>query len=315
VAERPSTADSAIITDALTLHAVEAGSADLAFIGRTGPVPWLKAYGGDMVAQAVVAAMRSESTGKRLHSMHSYFLRPVEIEQPIRYDVELLRDGRGYGARQIRASQDGKTAYVALASFAAPEMGPQVDLPVASWVSRSLPGPEELPSAAEFLTGRSGGTSTEISRDYWANGRGFDMRHVPGPVYLSVNGPPSPYQAVWLKPFSPLADVDGLGDSLRDTAALAYVCDYTILEPALRALGVAWADEGLTTASLDHAMWFHSSVSLDDWVLYAQEAVHVGGGRGLALGRFYTRDFVHIATVTQEGLIRMTPPTEEKAAQ
>lgn len=305
-------ADSRIVTNALALAQVPAESSDLAFEGRTGPVPWPKAYGGDMVAQAATAAMRSETTGKRLHSIHSYFLRPVDVAQTIRYEVEVLRDGRGYSARQVRAVQHGKVSYIAMASFAAPETGPVAELSPPSWITESLPRPEDLPSSAESLVDRDGGTMTGESKGYWSTGRGFDMRHVPGPIYLETDGGREPHQGVWLRPFTPLAAVEGLDDLQRDAAALAYVCDYTILEPILRALDIAWADPGLTTASLDHAMWFHRPVPLDDWVLYAQDALDADGGRGLALGRFYTRDLRHIATVTQEGLIRSNPAPDKE---
>ncbi|MDQ4113641.1 MAG: thioesterase family protein, partial [Actinomycetota bacterium] len=167
-----------------------------------------------------------------------------------------------------------------------------------------IPGPETLPTSAAYLADRTGGTMTETSKAYWSGGRSFDMRHVPGPVYLTVEGERSPHQAIWVKPYDALRPVEGLTDRQRDTAALAYVCDYTILEPALRVLGLAWADDGLVTASLDHAMWFHRPVEMDDWLLYAQEAVSVEDGRGTGLGRFFTTDGVLIATVVQEGMIR-----------
>ena len=121
---------------------------------------------------------------------------------------------------------------------------------------------------------------TAQSRAYWSGGRSFDMRHVPGPVYLTVEGERVPYQAVWLKPFDALRPVPGLSDEQRDLAALAYVCDYTILEPVLRVLGLPWAKPGLVTASLDHAMWFHrpGAAVAGDWLLYAQEAVAAEDG-------------------------------------
>ena len=107
-----------------------------------------------------------------------------------------------------------------------------------------------------------------------------------------------------MKPYDDLRPVAGLTDAQRDTAALAYVCDYTILEPTLRVLGLAWADEGLVTASLDHAMWFHRPVVMDGWLLYAQEAISVEDGRGAAVGRFFTTDGTLVATVVQEGMLR-----------
>ncbi|MGY4980776.1 acyl-CoA thioesterase [Streptomyces sp. 900105755] len=291
---------SAIVTAALTLKPAPPEHFDLAFTATTQPCPWPKAYGGDLVAQAAAAAMRSVTDGKTLHSMHSYFLRPADIGAEVRYEVEVLRDGRGYSTRQVRGYQNGKVLYVCLANFAAGEPGSafQAEFPA------DVPDPESLPGTAEYLAGRTGGTMTDGSKAYWSGGRGFDMRHVPGPVYLTVDGARLPHQAVWVRPFDALRPVEGLTDAQRDLAALAYVCDYTILEPVLRVLGLAWADPGLVTASLDHAMWFHRPAPVGDWLLYAQEAEAAEAGRGLGSGRFFTRDHRHLATVVQEGMIR-----------
>ncbi|MFJ2578055.1 acyl-CoA thioesterase II [Kitasatospora aureofaciens] len=291
---------SAVFTSAVTLTPAEPEHFDLAFTATTQPCPWPKAYGGDLVAQAAAAAMRSVTDGKSLHSMHSYFLRPADIGATVRYEVELLRDGRGYSTRQVRAFGNGKPVYVCLANFAAGEPGGSFH----AGFEDDVPAPEELPSSAEYLAGRSGGTMTDASKAYWSGGRSFDMRHVPGPVYLTVEGKQTPHQAVWLRPFDRLRPVDGLSDAQRDQAALAYVCDYTILEPVLRVLGLPWARPGLVTASLDHAMWFHRPGPVDDWLLYVQEAVAADTGRGLGTGRFFTRDRRHLATVAQEGMIR-----------
>ncbi|MFR9795465.1 acyl-CoA thioesterase [Streptomyces sp. MS06] len=293
---------------ALTLTPAEAEHFDLAFTAVTQPCPWPKAYGGDLVAQAAAAAMRSVGDGKTLHSMHSYFMRPAEIGEKVRYEVELLRDGRGYATRQVRGYQNGRPLYVCLANFAAGEPGASYQGELPDWLSAAgLPGPETLPSSAAWLTDRTGGTMTEVSKAYWSSGRSFDMRHAPGPVYLTVEGERLPHQAVWVRPFDGLRTVDGLTDAQRDTAALAYVCDYTILEPVLRVLDLPWATEGLVTASLDHAMWFHRAPrpgTADGWLLYAQQAVAAEAGRGLAAGRFFTPDGAHLATVVQEGMIR-----------
>lgn len=293
-------ATSAVFTSAITLSPAEPQHFDLAFTAVTQPCPWPKAYGGDLVAAAAAAAMRSVTDGKSMHSMHSYFLRPADIGAQVRYEVEVLRDGRGYSTRQVRGYQNGKPLYVCLANFAAGEPGGSFQAEFGA----GLPDPEELPSSAEYLAGRSGGSMTEESKAYWSGGRSFDMRHVPGPVYLAVEGERVPHQAVWIKPFDPLRPVEGLTDAQRDLAALAYVCDYTILEPVLRVLDLPWAKPGLVTASLDHAMWFHRQGPVDDWLLYVQEAVAADAGRGLGSGRFLTRDGRHLATVAQEGMIR-----------
>ena len=293
-------------TDAITLKPAGAGQFDLAFTAVTQPCPWPKAYGGDLVAQAAAAAMLSVTDGKSLHSMHSYFMRPADIGAEVRYEVELLRDGRGYSTRQVRGFQHGKPLYVALAGFAAGEAGGTYAAD-ASAVLGNLPAPGDLPTAAEYLAGRSGGTMTEAAKAYWSGGRSFDMRHVPGPVYLEVEDARRPHQAIWLKPYDALRPVPGLSDAQRDLAALAYVCDYTILEPVLRVLDLPWARPGLVTASLDHAMWFHREPArgdVDGWLLYAQEAVAAGAGRGTGAGRFLTPDGLHLASVAQEGMIR-----------
>ena len=280
----------------MTLTPTEPEHFDRAFTAVTQPCPWPKAYGGDLVAPAAAAAMRSVTDGKALHSMHSYFLRPADIGAAVRYEVELLRDGRGYSTRQVRGYQNGKPVYACLASFAAGEPGGDFEMTLED----DLPAPEELPSSAEYLAGQAASPATT----YWSHGRGFDLRHVPGPLYLTVEGKRTPRQAVWVKPFDPLRPVDGLTDEQRDVAALAYVCDYTILEPVLRMLGLSWSDQGLVTASLDHAMWFHRPGPAHDWLLYVQDAQAAADGRGLATGRFFTRDRRHLASVVQEGMIR-----------
>ncbi len=295
---------SAIFTDAITLTATEAQTADYAFTAVTQPCPWPKAYGGDLVAQAAVAAMLTVTDGKTLNSMHSYFMRPAEIGAEVRYEVELLRDGRGYSTREVRGYQNGKIIYCCMASFAAGEPGGSYSSPLPA----GLPTPDQLPSSATYLAEREGGTMTAASRSYWQHGRSFDMRHVPGPVYLTVDGGRAPHQALWIRPFDELRNVAGLTTKQRDTAALTYVCDYAILESLLRHLGLAWAQPGLVTASLDHAMWLHRPVRVDGWLLYAQEAISAEAGRGLASGRFFTPQGEHLATVAQEGMLRYTPP-------
>jgi len=262
---------------------------DRAFVATSQFVPWPKAYGGDMVAQAALAAMLTVTDDRVLHSLHSYFLRAVDIDAEIRYEVELVRDGRGYSTRQVRGYQNGQAAYVSLASFHVPEDGDDY-APSAP----ALPPPEDLPTSAQYLNGRTGAAA-----DYWSHGRSFDMRHVPGPLYFQLEGDAVPYQAVWVRAFDALPD-----DPNLHRAAIAYVCDYTILEPVLRVLGMAWAEPGLMTASLDHAMWFHRAARADDWLLYAQEAAAAQRSRGLGIGRFFTRTGELVATVAQEGMLR-----------
>lgn len=301
------TSRSTALLAALTLAPSEPEHFDLAFTATTQPCPWPKAYGGDMVAQAAAAAMLSVEADRRVHSMHSYFMRPVDIGAEVRYEVELLRDGRGYSTRQVRGYQNGKPVYTALASFQVPEDGAEL----APEMPAGIPAPESLPTSAEYLAGiepgtPEAGTLTVESKEYWSTGRSFDMRHVPGPVYTSVEGERVPHQAVWVRAFESIAGTGAapLTEEQFHTAALAYVCDYTIIEPTLRALGLPWAAPGLMTASLDHAMWFHRPARVDEWLLYTQESAGTQSGRGLGLGRFFDTDGRLVATVAQEAMVR-----------
>ncbi|PYI69462.1 acyl-CoA thioesterase II [Arthrobacter livingstonensis] len=274
---------------AIELTPVDPQVHDLAFEAVTQYVPWPKSYGGDMVAQSAAAMMRSVENDRKLHSMHSYFMRPVDIGAAVRYEVEILRDGRGYSTRSVRGRQNGKTVFAAMGSFHVPESGPEFQPAMPATLD-----PESLRSAAQVLDGVPGPAA-----DYWSHGRSFDMRHIPGPVYLQVEGGAAPTQAIWVKAFERLPD-----DADLHRTALAYVCDYTILEPLLRVNGLSWSSPGLSTASLDHSIWFHRDGRADDWVLYAQEAVSGQHNRGLAMGRFFSRDGLLLATVAQEGMVR-----------
>ena len=284
----------------IALRQVEPRSLDRAFVATAQYVPWAKAYGGDMVAQAAAAAILTVGGDRELHSIHSTFLRPVDVDSEIRYEVELVRDGRGYSTRHVRGIQNDKSAFLSTASFQVPRPGPtfQPAIPL-------VPPPDVLPSSATYLDGVAGDAAA-----YWSGGRSFDMRHVDGPLYIESEGRREPHQAVWIRAFDNLGD-----DPVVHRLAIAYVCDYTILEPTLRVAGAHWSTPGLATASLDHAMWFHAHARADDWLLYAQEAAGMQSSRGLNTGRFFTADGSLVATVAQEGLIQLpdTPasPGEE----
>lgn len=288
---RENHADSTRFLAAIQLVETRAEVFDRAFAVMPQYVPWLKAYGGDSVAQAAAAAIATVSDDRELHSLHSSFLRPVETGEPVRYEVELLRDGRGYSTRHVRGYQNGKVVFLTTASFQVPEEG--------SSYSPEMPGfaaAETLATSAEYLDQRGAGSAP--AGDYWARGRSFDMRHTSEPVYTeSANR--SAEQGVWVRAFDKLPN-----DARTQQIALSYVCDYTILEPSLRALGLNWSSPGLVTASLDHSMWFHRPARADEWLLYAQESAGAQGGRALNLGRFFTTQGDLVATVVQEGMIR-----------
>jgi acyl-CoA thioesterase-2 len=276
---------------ALDLTDTGARTSEDIFTGISQWQPQGRVFGGQVLAQSLVAAMRTIGDDRFVHSMHGYFLRPGDVEQPITFSVDRIHDGRSFSTRRTQAYQGGLPILSMIASFQSADDGlaHQVAMP------EGLPEPESLPSAAETLAGID-----HPIADAWANGRAFDMRHVPSPVYFSVEGEHTPHQAVWLKAKDRLPDDENL-----HRAALAYASDYSILEPIMRGHGVAWATPGLKAASLDHAMWFHRFGRVDEWLLYVQESPTAGGGRGLSLGRIFTRDGLLLASVAQEGMVRV----------
>lgn len=265
-------------------------SAEDVFEGRSQWMPHGRVFGGQVLAQALVAANRTIEN-RNVHSMHGYFLRPGDINLPVSYSVDRLRDGRSFSTRRVQAYQKNEPIFSMIASFQEnnPGLEHQDDFP------QNIPDPESLPSAAELI-----GDNPHPVAQYWAKARPFDMRHVPSPIYFSVEGEPVAHQAVWLKSLGHLPD-----DQNLHTAALAYASDYSILESIYRRHGIPWSHPGLKSASLDHAMWFHRPARVDQWMLYAQESPSAQGGRGLALGRIFNLRGELVATVAQEGMVRV----------
>ena len=276
---------------ALDLTNTEARTEEDIFIGLSQWMPQGRVFGGQVLAQSLVAAQRTLVEGRIIHSMHGYFLRPGNVELPITFSVDRIHDGRSFSTRRTQAYQDGLPILSMIASFQDEEDGleHQTSMP------EGIPDPESLPSAAEAL-----GQLDHPVAKYWATERPFDMRHVEKPVFLSVDGPRVAHQAVWLKAIGPLPD-----DRELHRAALAYVSDYSILESIFRRHGLAWSTPGLKVASLDHAMWFHRFGRVDEWFLYVQESPTATGGRGLSQGRIYSRDGVLLVSVAQEGMVRV----------
>ncbi|TYL50704.1 acyl-CoA thioesterase [Agromyces mariniharenae] len=283
-----------------TLHLTDTGARTTEDI-FTGPSQWMplgRVFGGQVLAQSIVAAMHTVPADRQIHSMHGYFLRPGDVQHPITFSVDRIHDGRSFSTRRTQAFQHGEPILSLIASFQTHDEGVehQVEMP------DDLPDPETLPSTADVL----GHLDHDVAR-YWSSERAFDVRHIPSPVYLRVDGERVPRQAVWMKAFGRLPD-----DPKMHRAALAYASDYSILEPVLRAHGVAWATPGLKVASLDHAMWWHRDARADEWLLYVQESPSASGGRGLSLGRIYTRDGVLVASVAQEGMVRVPHPEADE---
>ncbi len=261
------------------------------FIGPSQWMPHGRVFGGQVLAQSLVAATRTVDPARPSHSLHGYFLRPGDINLPITFSVDRLRDGRSFSTRRVQAYQNGEPIFSMIASFqdVDPGLDHQDPMPL------DVPNPETLPSAAEIM-----GDNPHPVAQYWSKARPFDMRHVESPIYFEVEGERVAKQAVWLKALGPMPD-----DMELHRAALAYMSDYTILEAIYRRHGVAWSYPGLKTASLDHAMWFHRHGRVDEWLLYVQESPSAQNGRGLSTGKIFTRDGKLLATIAQEGMVRV----------
>lgn len=266
------------------------------FVGRSQPMPHGRVFGGQVLAQSVVAAGRTmvgidDGGGPRsIHSLHAYFVRPGDANHPIRFAVERMRDGKSFSTRRVHAIQYGKTILSMIASFQEEASGldHQDAMPAA-------PDPESLPHVAELL-----GSIDHPSAQFFAYKRPVDLRHVEGNLYVKPGAQRAARQSVWLKAIGTLPD-----DPLLHAAVLAYASDYSLLEPVLRRHGIAWSDERLRPASLDHAMWFHRHGRADDWILYTQQSPSASGGRGLAAGRMFAPDGTLLASVAQEGMLRI----------
>lgn len=260
------------------------------FTGVSQKMPLGRVYGGQVLAQSIVAAERTIPDGRSVHSMHGYFLRPGDASKGITFSVDRIHDGRSFSTRRTQAFQEGVPIFSMIASFqdADPGIEHQTDLPA------GLPAPEDLPDLEDHLAGLH-----PVSKRLFTD-RPVDLRHFPSPIYLSVDGAHVPRQAVWMRTRRAIPD-----DPRIHRAALAYLSDLTIQESILRAHGVSWATPGLKVASLDHAMWWHRPGRVDDWMLYVQESPSARGGRGLATGRIYSRDGMLLASVAQEIMVRV----------
>ncbi|WP_438354977.1 acyl-CoA thioesterase [Microbacterium sp. CJ88] len=279
----------------LDLTGSDARTTEDIFTGQSQAMPLGRVYGGQVLAQSIVAASRTLPPERTPHSMHGYFLRPGDASTGITFSVDRIHDGRSFSTRRTQAFQSGVPIFSMIASFQDEDPGLDHQSPM----PEGLPGPDELPDLDTVLAGQPAASRRLLSD------RPVDLRHIPSPIYTEADEMRSPAQAVWMRTRGRLPD-----DPALHRAALAYLSDLTIQESVLRAHGVAWATPGLKVASLDHAMWWHRPGRVDEWMLYVQESPSARGGRGLAHGRIYSRDGVLLASVAQEIMVRVPDPDE-----
>ena len=267
------------------------------FRGNSPQSGWQRVFGGQVIGQALVAAVRTVEASRPPHSMHAYFLLPGDPKVPIIYDVERLRDGGSFTTRRVTARQHGHPIFSMLVSFHGEEVGldHQAKMP-------DVPGPDSLPSEAEVRE-KVLPTMPDPVRKYYERERPIELRPVEFGRYLGQKIPDGKFH-VWMKTTGKLPD-----DPAVHRAVLAYTSDMGLLDTALVPHGRTLFEKEFMAASLDHALWLHRQFRADEWLLYAQDSPNLHGSRGFARGLIFKQDGTLVASVTQEGLVRLRRTT------
>ncbi|MFE6612362.1 acyl-CoA thioesterase [Amycolatopsis sp. NPDC057786] len=248
----------------------------------------VRVFGGQVAGQALVAAGRTVPEERKVHSLHAYFIRGGDPSVPIVYEVDRIRDGRSFTTRRVVGIQHGKAIFSLSASFQKDEGGIEH-----SETIPDVPDPESLPTLQERAEGYFMG---HLDRP-----RPIDLRYVNDPPWVTRKSGDRPARnQVWMRADGKLPD-----QQLLHVCVLTYASDMTLLDSVLARHGVYWDLDKVLGASLDHALWFHRPFRADEWFLYDSASPTASGARGLATGRFFAADGTHIATVVQEGLLRV----------
>ena len=247
-----------------------------------------RVFGGQVAAQALMAAGRTVEHG-RVHSLHSYFLRPGDPTVPILYEVDRIRDGRSFTTRRVVAIQHGRAIFNLSCSFHDDEPGFEHQFPMPD-----APDPETLPTTAERLE-----PWREELGEWLDRPRPIDQRHI-GELPWPRREPLEPRQRLWVRADGKLPD-----DPLLHACVATYASDLSLFDTMLRPHAVRWGDPDFMGASLDHCMWFHRPFRADDWLLFDTESPTAAGGRGLARGFLFERSGRLVVSMVQEGLARI----------
>lgn len=263
------------------------------FRGISPKVGWQRVFGGLVIGQALIAAQRTVDSERKVHSLHGYFMRPGDPENPIIYEVDRIRDGGSFNTRRVVAIQHGHAIFSMSASFQREEEGLEhyIEMP-------DIPQPEDLPSEKQLAKSVIEQAPNNV-KTYWQKERPIELRPVSVEHYIS-DKKLDPQNNIWIKATGKVPK-----DPVIQKTLLAYASDMTLLDTSLFAHGKSIFNPGLQVASLDHAMWFHRDMNMEDWHLYSQDSPSSSGGRGFTRGSIYTRDGLLIASVAQEGLIRL----------
>lgn len=262
------------------------------FRGASHDIGNPQVFGGQVLGQALVAAHATVTVGA-VHSLHAYFLRRGDVNAPIVYEVDRSRDGHSFSSRRVVAIQHGVQIFHMAASFQVEEQGleHQFQMP-------GVPPPESLPDLRTLVEGQRAHLPPAALR-FLQRDTPFEFRVVE-PVNYAHPMADLPRQNVWFRAVGALPD-----DPQLHRCLLAYVSDYHLIGTALRPHALSMASPDLVVASIDHAMWFHRPVRVDDWLLYSMDSPSASGARGLARASLFTRAGVLVASTAQEGLIRV----------
>jgi acyl-CoA thioesterase II len=283
---------SRVLEDLLELLKLEPIEENL-FRGHSQDLGFRQLFGGQVLGQALSAASQTVVPERHVHSLHSYFLRPGDAALPVVYTVDRVRDGGSFSTRRVVAIQKGQPIFTMMASFQGHEEGfsHQAEMP-------QVPAPERLASDIELLR-RNEQRIPERLREKFLGPKPIEMR--PVSYYDPFNPQPTePVRNVWFRANGPMPE-----DPKVHKYVLAYASDFNLLLTALQPHGTSFMNPRLRMASLDHALWFYGDVHVNDWLLYAMDSPWAGNSRGLARGRIFTRDGRLMASVAQEGLLRI----------
>lgn len=264
------------------------------FIGRQQLEGTGRVFGGQAIAQALIAARRTVPDDRHTHSLHAYFLRSGSDASPIEFRVKRDLDGRSFSNRRVVASQDGKPILNLIASFQKPQQGLHHQHPSMP----NVPPPEELESDAVSRRQFAETMPDGLLRNLMLRERPIDVRSVE-PRNWQSPGKREPVAHCWFRTVAPLPDHPPI-----HRAVLAYASDFQLLATAIQPHGLSFHRGEVKAASLDHALWFHDEFRADDWLLYATESPWSGLARGFGRGQIFSRDGRLVASVAQEGMIR-----------
>ena len=264
------------------------------FRGQSENIGGPRVFGGQVLGQALTAAARTVDKKRTAHSLHAYFLRPGDMEFPIIYDVDRIRDGGSFTTRRVVAIQKGEPIFNTSISFHKKESGPthQIDMP-------DIPSPEECKSEIRIRKQIAERIPKKM-RDFFLRERPIEMRSMPGEDMFQEAKKKPPYKYMWMKAVDRLPD-----DISLHQAILAYASDMGLLSTSLNPHRLSFASGNFQSASLDHAMWFHRPFRADEWMLYATDSPSASNARGFNRGSVYTREGILVASAVQEGLMRV----------